>query len=76
MVSDATMEEEKQEETKFETSEEKVTEAEEHKTKGNDLFKGKIYNVLDAKFQDAVDEYTKAIEINLGGRKGAVYYTN
>lgn len=44
--------------------------AESHKAKGNDYFK-------EAKFEDALDAYTKAIEMDVeDGKKAAIYYAN
>ncbi|ENN81065.1 small glutamine-rich tetratricopeptide repeat-containing protein beta [Dendroctonus ponderosae] len=51
---------------KVEVTAEKTAKAEEHKTKGNDFMKS-------CKYQEAVDEYSKAIELN---PYNAVYYCN
>ena len=45
------------------------TKAEEFKTKGNEFFK-------QGHFNEAAEEYTRAIEVGLSGRKQAVYFTN
>lgn len=43
--------------------------AEEFKSKGNDFFKA-------AKFNEAAEQYSEAIQVGLKGRKQATYYTN
>ena len=55
---------------KMETDDqEKIEEAEEFKKQGNDAFK-------DAKYQEAYDLYSKAVDMHIGGKKQAVYFSN
>lgn len=48
---------------------EKIELAENFKKEGNDAFK-------ESKFQEAYDHYTKAVEVGVGGKKQAVYFSN
>ena len=51
------------------TDEEKIKQAEEFKNIGNEFFKN-------GKYQDAYDAYTKAIDLNIGGSKQCIYFSN
>jgi serine/threonine-protein phosphatase 5 len=51
------------------SQEEKETKAEEFKVEGNEYFKNN-------KYQESYDEYSKAVDLNVGGKKHCVYLSN
>lgn len=51
------------------------SEAEKHKSNGNELFKGNHIN-SDKKYDECIEEYTKAIELNDDPKCMAIYLSN